>query len=279
MFNELKKINERPRPFEFYTVEELWTDEHTSKRMLECHLDEELDLSSRNRKFIERSSAWINSNLQLKQNSKIIDFGCGPGLYTTLLAEAGLSVTGIDFSSNSISYAKRVAEEKKLKINYINENYLNFQTNEKFDLVMMIMCDYCVLSPAQRKDLLAKFKSIINDDGIILLDVYSNNSFDKISESSSYEFNQLGKFWAPDDYYSFLNIYKYGQENVSLEKYTVVEKSRTRVVYNWLQYFTQETLKNEFNENGLKIENFYLNVAGDPFIESSDEFAVVAKKQ
>ncbi len=30
MFNELEKTNTRPKPFEFYTASDLWTDEHTS---------------------------------------------------------------------------------------------------------------------------------------------------------------------------------------------------------------------------------------------------------
>jgi len=35
MFKELKEINSRPAPFQFYTADELWADEHTSKQMLE----------------------------------------------------------------------------------------------------------------------------------------------------------------------------------------------------------------------------------------------------
>ena len=33
-----------PTPFEFYTADELWTDEHTSSKMLEFHLDGAIDL-------------------------------------------------------------------------------------------------------------------------------------------------------------------------------------------------------------------------------------------
>jgi len=34
MLKELEMINIRPEPFEFYTASELWTNEHTSQRML-----------------------------------------------------------------------------------------------------------------------------------------------------------------------------------------------------------------------------------------------------
>ena len=48
MFQNLEMINSRPKPFEFYTANELWTNEHTSKQMLNFHLNEKIDVSSRN---------------------------------------------------------------------------------------------------------------------------------------------------------------------------------------------------------------------------------------
>jgi 2-polyprenyl-3-methyl-5-hydroxy-6-metoxy-1,4-benzoquinol methylase len=38
------------------------------------------------------------------ESTEIADFGCGPGLYTEKLAERGATVTGIDFSENSIRH-------------------------------------------------------------------------------------------------------------------------------------------------------------------------------
>jgi hypothetical protein len=50
MFKELKEINSRPKPFEFYTASELWTNEHTSKQMPKYNLHDSIDVSSRNTK-------------------------------------------------------------------------------------------------------------------------------------------------------------------------------------------------------------------------------------
>ena len=55
--------------------------------MLNYHLDEDIDMSSRNRKFIDRSVEWIVSHFIVGEETKIVDFGCGPGLYTTRLAQ------------------------------------------------------------------------------------------------------------------------------------------------------------------------------------------------
>ena len=278
MFKELKEFNSRPAPFQFYTADELWTNEHTSKQMLEYHLNESIDASSRNKSFIERSVEWIVSHFEVDKNTEIADFGCGPGLYTTRLAERGAIVTGIDFSENSLKYAKQVAAKKDLKINYVLTNYLDFETTNSFDLITMIMCDFCVLSPEQRKKLLSKFNSLLKPDGSVLLDVYSLNSFNQKEESATYELNQLNGFWSPDDYYCFINTFKYYKEKVILDKYTIIEESRKRVVYNWLQCYSKDSLKNEFEENGFKAEELYSDVAGKAFTSESTEIAIVAKK-
>ena len=278
MFKDLKDLNSRPAPFQFYTADTLWTDKHTSEQMLAYHLNEHIDASSRNKNFIERSVEWIVSHFEVDKHSEVADFGCGPGLYATRLAERGAGVTGIDFSDNSLTYAKKVAGERGLTINYVHSNYLDFETINRFDLIIMIMCDFCALSPEQRKVMLTKFNSLLNPNGSILLDVYSLNSFNQKEESASYELNQLNGFWSPEDYYCFVNAFKYEKEKVTLDKYTIIEESRKRVVYNWLQCYSKDSIRNEFEENGLKIEEFYSDVSGTPFKSDATEMAVVAKK-
>jgi len=279
MFKELEKINSRPKPFHHYTAKELWTDEYTSKQMLKYHLNGSVDLSSRNTEFIDRSVEWMVDHFKVSDGTRIIDIGCGPGLYTSRLAQAGAQVTGIDFSDRSINYAKELAVENGLDIDYINEDYLEFRSDNRYDLITMIMCDFCVLGPEQRKGLVKKFHNILKDRGSVLLDVYSLKGFDERQEISSYEKNSLNHFWSPGDYYGFLNVFKYEDEKVVLDKHTIIEKGRTRTIYNWLQYFSKETLLKEFKEKGFKIESFFSNVAGDPFDPDSSEFAVVVRKE
>ena len=278
MIKELKEINSRPTPFQFYTAEELWTNEHTSKQMLEYHLNETIDASSRNKRFIERSVEWIVSRFEVDKNSEIADFGCGPGLYTNMLAERGAIVTGIDFSENSLKYAKQIAAEKSLKANYILTNYLEFETANSFDLITMIMCDFCVLNPEQRKKILSRFYSLLKPGGSVLLDVYSLNTFNQREESATYELNQLNGFWSPENYYCFVNTFKYEKEKVILDKYTIIEESRKRIVYNWLQCYSKDSIRIEFEENGFKVEEFYSDVTGNDFTSESTEIAIVAKK-
>jgi SAM-dependent methyltransferase len=278
MFEELEKINARPQPFEFYTASDLWTDEHTSEQMLRYHLNEEIDISSRKGEFISRSVEWIASRFNVGAGVKIADFGCGPGLYAARLAQRQADVTGIDFSERSIKYAEEVATRECLSIRYVNQNYLEFETDDHFHLILMIMCDFCALNPIQRKQMLKKFHRFLRPGGLVLLDVYSLAAFEGREETAIYGENLLDGFWSQNRYYGFLNTFKYQREKVILDKYTLIEAGRMRTVYNWLQYFTPETLEREFAECGFAIEGFYSDVAGSPFVLENDEFAVVAKK-
>ena len=228
MYNDLKTINSRPEPFQFYTADKLWADDHSSKQMLEFHLNESIDLSSRNKTFIDRSVYWIVSHFTAGVNTRIADFGCGPGLYTTPLAEKGADVTGIDFSERSIRYAKETAAQKELDINYVAQNYLEYETVKMFDLIIMIMCDFCALSPAQRSKLFKKFYTLLEPEGSVLLDVYSLNAFEQRKETAIYEYNLLNGFWSPENYYGFLNTFKYEKEKVILDKYVLKHQRRKR---------------------------------------------------
>lgn len=278
IFNELQIMNERPKPFEFYTAAELWTNEHTSQQMLKFHLNENIDLSSRNKKFIDKSAKWIIDRFNITDKTEVADFGCGPGLYTFKFAKAGAKVTGIDFSERSINYAKEQAKDHNLKIDYIVKNYLEFETEKRFDLITMIFCDFCALSPAQRENLLTKFYSLLKPGGSILIDVHSINIFNAKEECALYEENQLNGFWSPDKYYGFLNSFKYDEEKVSLDKYTIIEEAGQRVVYNWLQYYDKESITKELEKNGFTVTEIYSDVAGTKFDKNSNDIALLAKK-
>lgn len=279
MFQELKEINSRPKPFQFYTANELWTNEHTAQQMLQYHLDADIDMSSRNHAFIRQSVNWITKYFNVGAATKIADFGCAVGLYTNALAERGAKVTGIDFSENSLNYAKKIATDKGLIVNYVQADYLEFETDEMFDLIIMIMCDFCALSPVQRAKLLSKFKVLLKSGGAVLLDVYSLIAFDQKAESATYEKDQLNGFWSPDDYYAFINTFKYEAEKVTLDKYTIIEEGGARTVYNWLQYFSPDALEREFLDCDFVIENSFSDVAGSYFDAENMEFAIVAKKR
>jgi SAM-dependent methyltransferase len=278
LFSALESINRKPRPFSVYTARDLWTDEHTSNQMLAFHLDNQVDVSSRRESFIDASVSWLKEHFDLSHDSRIIDFGCGPGLYTSRFARLGADVSGVDFSSRSIEYARESAKRAQLEVEYIEADYLEYQPAGPFDLITMIMCDFCALSPAQRSWMLTKFEGLLAEQGHVILDVYSLQAFADKEEGLVCEKNQLNGFWSALPYFGFVASFKYDAEKVSLDKYTIVEESRQREIYNWLQYFTPDSLDREVRQAGLVIDELCGDVAGSPYVADAAEFAVVLKR-
>lgn len=279
LFSALESINEKPNPFSVYTARELWTDEHTSEQMLALHLDGKIDVSSRRTSFIDSSVRWMSEHFVLSESSRVIDFGCGPGLYTSRFARLGAEVVGIDFSSRSIEYARARANRENYEVTYIEADYLEFQPEGTFDLLTMIMCDFCALSPVQRGTMLSKFEQLLSNNGCIVLDVHTLRAFDDKQEGLTVEKNQLNGFWSARPYFGFVASFKYENEMVSLDKYTIVEEHRQREIYNWLQYFTPESLEREVHAAGLRVDELYGDVAGGPYNPDAAEFAVVLKRR
>lgn len=280
MFKNLDKIYKKPQLFSAYTTQKMWDDDYVSKKMLDMHLNQEIDSASRSHDFIKNSALWITNEFALDETKTICDLGCGPGLYTEEFAKTGAKVTGIDFSKNSIAYAKKHAKDQNLKIDYIYQNYFEFESKEKFDLMVMIFCDFCVLNPKQRTQLLKKIASLLKDDGIFLFDVFTPSLFNKISENSIVEKNGMDKFWSNKPYYMFFNTFKYYEEKAFLDKYTIIKQDDSVLeIYNWIKCYTETEISKELKKAKLKVKKVYANVAGSPKKINSQEIALVVTKQ
>jgi SAM-dependent methyltransferase len=277
LFETLERINERPEVYSRYTADALWSSPDISEMMLRYHLDGEVDLASRRREFIDASVGWITRAFGLGAGSRVIDLGCGPGLYANRLARTGAAVTGIDFSPRSIDYARDRAARDSLKIDYRLGDYLEIDVEPGYDLATMIMCDYCALSPQQRARLLGRVAQMLAPGGAFLFDVYSLAYFETWEEMAAYGDGMMDGFWSAAPYYGFQNTFKYEAEKVVLEKYFIVERDRNTEYFNWFQHFDVASLTAEVEVAGLAIDGCYGDVAGEPFEPSLPEFAVVAR--
>jgi 2-polyprenyl-3-methyl-5-hydroxy-6-metoxy-1,4-benzoquinol methylase len=82
----------------------IWTDKYIGKNILQSHLNENNNAASRQYDSRINIIKWIHK--VIKPNAKIVDLGCGPGLYAYKLGKLGHSVFGIDVNKESIKYAK-----------------------------------------------------------------------------------------------------------------------------------------------------------------------------
>ncbi|MBT3342664.1 MAG: class I SAM-dependent methyltransferase [Gemmatimonadetes bacterium] len=267
----------RPLPFAVYSADTLWTDHHISGQMLACHLDPDIDAASRSHAFIDASVAWIFDRFDVSTNTKMADFGCGPGLYCQRFAEQGASVTGVDFSVNSLNHARRQAEDAGLPIEYVESDYLSFETDRRFDIISLIYCDLCALGPSQRLELLRRFRRWLTRDGVLLFDVHTVAAFETRGEFLNIVACPDGGFWSKTSHFEIHAAHLYLREKLSLDLYTIVEDGRTWQVYNWLQHFDHVQIARELAEAGFEVETVYGDVCGAPFDATTPDMAIVAR--
>jgi SAM-dependent methyltransferase len=272
MYDFIHDIAVRPAPFSRYTAKELWTRPHLSCQMLEFHLNQDTDLASRRFEVIDDVVGWIDNQLQL-QGKSLCDLGCGPGLYAQRFALRGAEVTGVDFSQNSLEYAKANSDSS---VRYVRSDYLMDDLPTGFDVITLIYTDLCVLSPDQRATLLGKMRMMLNPGGHIVLDVAGLGMLQNRQEITLIEDRLMGGFWAAGDYVGMQKSFVYAEQHLALDRYIIVEPNETWEIYNWFQHFTPQMIKDELRESGFAVVNMAGDLAGKPLSENGELIGVMA---
>jgi SAM-dependent methyltransferase len=276
MYDLLHDFSVRPMPFSRYTTKTLWTRPHLAEQMLFYHLNQETDLASRRFETIDRVVEWLDGQLELT-NKSLCDLGCGPGLYTQRIASRGALVTGVDFSTYTLDYAKQESEKNGQDIRYLNADYLCDELPQGFDVVTLIYCDLCVLSPRQRSLLLKRMHHMLNPGGKIVIDVAGLGSFAQKRDETSLENRLMGGFWAAGEYVGIQRSYLYPAEHLALDRYLIVEPSESWQIFNWFQHFTPESLEAELKASGFKVDTMMDSLSGEPLKSKGEFIGVIAR--
>lgn len=220
----------------------MWTDPYIARQLLEIHLNPDIDAASRKPQSIEKTLEFIDKSC-INPGMQILDMGCGPGIYTEKIAAKGHHVTGVDFSENSIDYARKTASLNKSNVEYICQNYLELDFLEKFDLILMIYTDLGVLVPDDREILLDKIFAALKPGGIFIFDVLNDKNLEeKFPEQQSWNVSE-GGFWREQPYLELINGFHYREEKVFLRQHTIVDKTENYIKYRfWTNYFNATNL-------------------------------------
>ena len=256
----------------------MWTDEYIAAQLLHVHLNPELDLASRKKTTILNTVKWILEKAG-RDNMKILDLGCGPGLYCREFHKAGHHVTGVDFSRISIEYAKQNAIENKEDIRYLNMNYLELTAENEYDLITLIYTDFGVLNLADQKKLLEKIYAALKPGGIFIFDVLNDRDMNSKLTPRNWEMAEKG-FWRPTPYLALSDSFLYEDEKVVLYQHVVLENNDMVSVYRfWTSMFSNEKLTEMLGEAGFSEMEFYDDVVkgNDPWNGKNLTFSVCRK--
>jgi 2-polyprenyl-3-methyl-5-hydroxy-6-metoxy-1,4-benzoquinol methylase len=115
---------------------------------------------------------------------KVLDVGCGEGLYAIYLASKGFKVTGIDISKNAIRSAQKNAKKRGVNVNFMVMDIADLsKLKGKFDFVFEWALMHHIMPP-QRQKYVEDISKLLRKGG-----KYLSYSFNEKSP----HFNQAGK--------------------------------------------------------------------------------------
>lgn len=257
---------------------DFWNNEHISKGMLAAHLDPENDGASRKLSTVKTSVEWICEQLKDPKQKRLLDLGCGPGIYSEFLYDKGFSVTGIDFSKRSIAYARAHAQETKREIEYCYQNYLDIDYDNEFDAAILIYCDFGVLSPRDRAVLLTKINKALKPGGVLILDVYNKPFLDSYDEMQNVEYYESG-FWSPKPHVVIQKNCYYNETDNILDRYMVITNDSCDCYNTWNQIYTKETFMEEIQKQSFETVGIFDDVCGKAFTDQDETMCGVFQKK
>ena len=255
----------------------LWTEPHIAEEMLKAHLSPETDAASYRPETMEAICKSLPERMRLERGARIVDLGCGPGLYCKNLAERGFCMTGIDWSEHSIAYAKQLCRGREAE--FLCASYLEPFPFREFDGAVMISQDYGVLPPDGRNRLLSNIRTALKSGGRFAFDVPSTAAFSGLCQNPVLPWEAKAEgFWRARPYLTLPKLFLYPDVPASCALYIVLEETAATVYRVWQTYFTPESIELELNRSGFEVEEIASNLAGEKWRQDSAVIGVICRR-
>ena len=85
--------------------------------------------------FIEDIPFYVE--MARKYGGPVLELACGTGRITLPIAEGGISITGLDISEGMLTEARRKADDRGLKVDFVRADCRDFALGTQFGLVLL----------------------------------------------------------------------------------------------------------------------------------------------
>jgi SAM-dependent methyltransferase len=255
-----------------------WNEPEFSQRMLQEHLSQAHDSASRRAETIDRHVSWIHHTLLSGQSTRILDLGCGPGLYTSRLATLGHSCTGIDFSPASIAFAREQAAKEDLACDYLLGDVRTASYGTGYGLAMQIFGEFNVFTRADAKVILEKARASLVDGGTLLLEPHTLAAVCQLGDECWWQAVEQGLF-SEDPHLLLYESHWDRESQTTTERYHVVDAATGSITRHasTMQAYTDAGYQDLLESCGFDEIQFYPSLCGIVDDSQPSLLALVAK--
>jgi SAM-dependent methyltransferase len=257
-----------------------WHEPGFSRRMLREHLSQAHDAASRRLEIIDRHVRWIHGDLLQGQPTRILDLGCGPGLYAQRYARLGHECVGIDYSPASIDYARQQAAGADLACTYVQADIREAAYGRDFGLVTLIFGELNVFCPQDARLILAKAHEALVADGLLLLEPHTFAAVQKLGLESASWYSSPGGLFLERPHLCLQEGLWAEAGHTATIRYFVVDAASGQVTRyaQTMQAYSDDEYRALLRECGFGDVEFVASLSGGSDV-MDELFAIVARKQ
>lgn len=279
--NLIDLVNRTPVPEPWSEGEKIpWNDPAFSARMLHEHLSQDHDAASRRFTTIDAHVDWIHRHILGGKLARVLDLGCGPGLYAQRLARMGHTCVGVDFSPASIVYAKAQAEGTGLPLTYIEGDVRAVEYGAGYDLAMFIFGEFNVFSAADASNILRKAHQALNPGGWLLLEPHTFATVESLGKVANSWYTTSSGLFLERPHFCLTENFWDADRAIATERYFVIDAATGEVTRyaSSMQAYTDEQYRALLMTCGYHDVRFYLSLKGDVVEPGSGLCAIAAQK-
>lgn len=257
-----------------------WHEPGFSQRMLAEHLSQAHDAASRRAERIDAHVRWIHGDLLAERPTRILDLGCGPGLYASRLARLGHQCVGIDFGPASIGYAMDEANRDGLACTYRLEDIRAAEYGDGFALVMLVFGELNVFRPEDAALILEKAFAALDDGGLLLLEPHTFDVVKRMGEAGPTWHAAESGLFADRPHLCLEESFWDAATRTATTRYVVVDAATARVTRHasTTQAYTDDEYRALLAERGFEEARFLPSLTGSEDGAHPGLFAIVARK-
>jgi len=209
----------------------------------------------------------ISLSLDIKNNAKILDLGCGRGRHAIYLSQKGFDVIGIDISPLNIRYAKKFKNDRLLF--NVHDMQKPFKTNY-FDYIMNLFTSFGYFEKDEENYLtISSAAKSLKPNGHLIIDfMNAKKVIDNLVEDETKNISGLQ-----------FEIHRFFENEFIVKQIKIVDRSKKYFFQERVKALTIKEFKKYFDASGFKIINLFGDYTLSKFDEKrSDRLILIGRK-
>lgn len=205
----------------------------------------------------------------------ILDLGCGTGTITTMLAQKGYEMIGIDLSEDMLLVAREKATQSGQDILFLCQDMVEMELYGTVDVILSL-CD-SLNYITDEEDLLETFRkanNYLNPGGLFIFDLNTEYKFKQMGEKTYAETYENSAFIWENEYEESERINAY-QLTLFIKNQGAYERFEEA---HYERAYDIETVKGLLDAAGLKFEGAYAELRDTAPDETTERMYVVARE-